>query len=179
LTNNFIGYSPGTVKTTDTIVVTATDSSTGLIYFVEVKNHCTQASLNYECEAVAGRDQVITSDYSAQMTDNGDNTYTYSTTVTRPGDITINVLKYTSGGAYSEFYTNLGSTGTNSYQNISTDINYNWGSGDVFPGNSDTVGAKFYFRVYAPASGPYTFYVTMDDAGYLEIDGNNIISVGS
>jgi hypothetical protein len=179
LNNNFIGYSPGTVKTTDTIVVTATDSSTGLIYFVEVKNHCTQASGNYECEAVVGRDQVITSDYSAQMTDNGDNTYTYSTAVTRPGDITINVLKYTSGGAYSEFYTNTASTGTRNNQNISTDINYDWGSGDIISGFSNNIGAKFYFKVYASASGPYTFYITNDDAAYLDINGNTIISLSS
>lgn len=45
------------------------------------------------------------------MTDNGDGTYTYNHTISRPGIITINVMRYAPGGAYIEWYTNRALTG--------------------------------------------------------------------
>jgi hypothetical protein len=110
------------------------------------------------------------------MTDNGDNTYTYSTTVARPGDITVNVLKYTLG-VYNEYFTSTDYSGTVAKQNISSDINFNWGTGDIFTGARDG-SANFYFRLLAPVTGVYYFYLSHDDNAELWINNNNILNVG-
>lgn len=111
------------------------------------------------------------------MVDNGDKSYSYSTTVARPGDITINVLKYTKGGAYTEYYLNQAGTGTHAYQDISREIDFRWNSGTIIYGKSDDVGIKFYFRLLAPASGTYYFYLTSDDITHLYIEGYLLYTV--
>jgi hypothetical protein len=126
-TNNFIAYSPATPYTDSVITVTVQDSSTGLIYFVTFANECTRASSNFACEATAARDQVVDSDYEIRMTDNGDNSYSATTTISRPGDVTYYVHKYTQGGVYNEYFSSFDWSGTSKKTNITSTLDHYWG----------------------------------------------------
>ena len=87
-----IGVTPLSPIVSTTITVTATDISTGLIYFIEVKNEWARKGTNFAWDPVLGQEQVITTNVNAQMTDNGNNQYSYTNSVVRPGKITISVI---------------------------------------------------------------------------------------
>jgi hypothetical protein len=175
-TNNFIAISPNPPYTTSVITVTVTDSSTGLIYFVTFANECTQATGNFACEATAGREQVLDSDYNElRMTDNGDNTYSATTTISRPGAFTYFIHKYTQGGVYNEYFSSLDWSGTNEKTNITATLDHSW-SGTIFNTYSDA-SANFYFKLLAPVTGAYYFYLSHDDYANLRINDNNILNV--
>jgi hypothetical protein len=175
-TNNFIAYSPAPPYTDSVITITTTDTSTGLIYFVTFANECTRASSNFACEATAGREQVVDSDYELRMTDNGDNTYSVTTTITRPGDVTLYIRRYTQGGVYNEYFSSFDWSGTSEYWNITSTLDHYWG-GIIFNTYSDA-SANFYFKIYTPVTGAYTFYLDHDDSADLWINNNNILNVG-
>ena len=84
------------------------------------------------------------------MTESPSGTYTYSTTVNRPGAITINVIKYTSGGVLLEYYSNPAMTGASQTNSREPTINFNWGTGNIFGGVFDNVGIKVIlnFKIY-------------------------------
>jgi hypothetical protein len=179
-TKIFIGYTPTIVYTTSTINITITDGSSGLLYFITFSNECTRATGNFACEATTGREQVVDSIYEIQMTDNGDGTYSATTTISRPGDITYYIRKYTQGGVYNEYFSTTNWSGTNGYINITSTLDHYWGGaiyGGVYSGVYDASG-NFYFKLYSPVTGAYTFYLDHDDSAYLWINNNNILSVG-
>ena len=104
------------------------------------------------------------------MTDNLDGTYTYNYTVSRPGQITVSILQYTLGGVYQEYYASNSFSGNNAYNStIPADINFNWGSGNIYPSRAIDVSAKFYFRFKAPITGIITFYILLDDVTTMSV----------
>lgn len=63
------------------------------------------------------------------------------------------------------------------YTTIVPDINFNWGSGQVFnSGRSEDVIVRFTGNISFPTSGNYQFYSPADDGTILQIDGVQIIS---
>jgi len=109
------------------------------------------------------------------MNDDGEGKYSYSYTVSRPGEITINVLKYTQNGVYGEYYPNKSWSGTHRHQNISGRLSLNWGGGNVYSNVYDNVGAKYFFKLRPPISGAYSLSMYVDDNGILKLDGNVIM----
>ena len=128
--------------------------------YVEVTNAWTKGN-NYEWVANVGRETVLSSDLVSQMTDNRDGTYTYSFSVSRPGQITISLLHYTLGGAYQEYFPNQSESGNNASNSTTSQINFAISSNDAYPGRSTTVSANFYFRFKAPITGTITFYINI------------------
>ena len=124
---------------------------------------------------MGGQQQVLNSDNAFPMVDNGGGTYTYTHTVDRPGEITVNIIKYTQGGVYSEFYDNLDFIGVNAHTTISSDLAFDWDWGDVYPGEQDDLAAKFYFRFKPPVTGTYQFSIDVDDVGIMDFDGSHIL----
>jgi hypothetical protein len=108
------------------------------------------------------------------MTSSG-GTYTYSTNVTRPGEVTINVIKYTQNQIYTEYYANQVWGGANSLVTLSSNVNFNWGTGAVFNGNIDHVSMVLAFKLYAPVTGTYTFETYTDDSTKLTLNGVQIL----
>ena len=112
------------------------------------------------------------------MTDNGDNTYSYTFTIGRPGKITVGVHKYSLGGVLGEYYSNTAVSGTSAYQTYHPFLYYNWGVGDVYPGRSDSLSAKYYFKLLAPTTGTYDFSIFHDDELKFIFEGTTVIDAG-
>jgi hypothetical protein len=105
------------------------------------------------------------------MNDNLDETYYYDFTLLLDGTVTIQVFLY-SDGAKTYFYDNVGWTAPYFYSQItSSQINFDWGSGDIRPGKSDNVTILYYMLLKPTDSGSYTFTTTSDDDTKLYLDG--------
>ncbi|CAI2380290.1 unnamed protein product [Moneuplotes crassus] len=166
------------LNTTTVIAGTAfkisVSDTTGYRYYAEIKNKCSFAG-NYECVATSGREQVVDSDVSAEMS-YASGVYSYTYTVTRPGDITINVIRYQSGGILYEYFPNRFGTGTRELTSYENDINVNYGTGIIYGTREDYASIKMHFRFQAPVTGTYTFWIDVDDDLLFYLDGNLIIS---
>mmetsp|Transcript_7226 Transcript_7226/g.8205 ORF Transcript_7226/g.8205 Transcript_7226/m.8205 type:complete len:113 (+) Transcript_7226:557-895(+) len=110
------------------------------------------------------------------MTDHLNGTYSYQFSVSRPGRITVSVLLYTVGGVYGEYYPNIAFSGNNGYNNITSQLNMNWGGGTIYSVYGDNVSSKYYFRVKAPTTDTFTFYLYSDDDSKLYIDNSLLIT---
>jgi hypothetical protein len=92
-----------------TISVTAKDSSGNRItiggetIYIHITNHCTRGA-NMAWNIVASTPSILASDITAQMTDNSDGTYTYTTSFSTQGRATIQILLLTIDGVSSTFY---------------------------------------------------------------------------
>ena len=127
---------------------------------------------------MAGQKLVINANVEARMTDNGNNQYSYTYSVARPGKITISVLKYVGGRIYQEYYPSTNVALLSDYSSYSTDINKDWGTGVLYNGRYDNVGIKSYFKLIPPVTASYTFTVNVDDSFKLWINSNLIINKG-
>ena len=121
---------------------------------------------------------MIDANFEARMTDNGNNQYSYTFSVSRPGKITISVLKYIGGRVFNEYYPTTDLTLNSDFFTYSPDLNLNWGSGVIYNGNSDNVGSKSYFKILAPTTGSYIFTVDVDDTFKLWINSGLVINKG-
>lgn len=106
------------------------------------------------------------------MVDNGDNTYSYSYTISRPGGVTIQVLQYLQGGVYFEWYPNTDLAGQPSGNEIVSTVSQDWAYGVVFNGLDQMTSAKVYFKINPPVSEIYNFEVSGDDLFKLYLDDN-------
>ena len=125
---------------------------------------------------MSGQEQVLDNSISFQMNDDGGGTYSYSYIIGRPGDVTVNILKYNQNKIYSEFYPNRARSGPSQYQNFSDDLSNDWGEGNVYNNVEDDVGAKYFFKLKPPVSGTYALSMYVDDEGILKLDGNTVMS---
>ena len=114
---------------------------------------------------------MLDASFSATMTDNSDGTYSYSTTIARPGKITVSVFRYAPGGAQFEYYANSGWSGLPDLIQTEPEINFSWGSGVIFGTWGGASSIRIYFRVKAPITGTVTFYLQGDYVTNLEIEG--------
>jgi cysteine-rich repeat protein len=168
----------GTIEafTSYTVNVDAKDSSGNSIstggetFMIEIRNKWALAS-NFDCIADGSAKQALTSVIYEIMTDLGNGTYTYSYSVLQSGEITVLVQLLSAGGVYSEWFENSNWSGVPSMTSVSSDINYDWGAGDVIPGIADFVSAKFYAKLKPPTTDTYTFYLIHDDGSKLELNG--------
>ena len=124
---------------------------------------------------MAGQEQVLADTRIFQMNYVGGDTYSYSFLVDKSGNITVNVIKYTQGGVYAEYYPNTSLTGDNEHQNITDDLINDWHTNIVFGSYDNQLGAKYYFRLKPPVSGNYDFSMNVDDTGKFILDGNTVM----
>lgn len=68
-------------------------------------------------------------------------------------------------------YNNAYWTAPATSSNLTLTFNYVWGLGYLTPSNFDYVSAKFKFRIRAPTTDTYTFYMISDDESSVFIDG--------
>ena len=73
------------------------------------------------------------------MTDNGDGTYSYSYTVTRPGIITVAILLYTQGGVFNEFFTSSDQSGNSVANGTWSNINLQTADNNYFYSGQGTL----------------------------------------
>ncbi|CAI2360768.1 unnamed protein product [Moneuplotes crassus] len=171
---------PATITTSDTITVTATDTDgAGQFYEISFNNECTVSAPGLTCTAVGGQEQVLDSSSTSSMTDNGDGTYTSTISVTRPGKITINVFKYTQGGVLVEYYSGTTYSGGVQHAEIKSDLNIDYGSGNLFGSTSNFASAKMYFKLKGPSTESITLQLEADDTASLSLDGSNVVSASS
>ena len=114
--------------------------------------------------------------FEALMTYNGDGTYSYNYTLSVIGKVSIWVILRNTGIVYGDFYPNYSLTGSPDVSNISTTIDYNWGSGVVVSGLSDLVSATFNSYLRPNVTDTYTIYWSMDNGADVYINGVAIIS---
>ncbi|CAI2364405.1 unnamed protein product [Moneuplotes crassus] len=167
--------SPAEITVDSAIIISAQDTNSGQIYYVEIKNKCTRNSPNYDCNSVVYQEQVLDNDIRRRMIFNGIDAYTYSFSSPRPGNITINVYKYTSGRIWTEYYPNKAMTGVSELQEYTSTINHNWGTGNIYNSKQSYIGIKFYFLLLAPATGTFTFSGDVDDDIIFKL-GNTVVS---
>ena len=104
------------------------------------------------------------------MTDNGDNTYTYSFTAEMPEDITINIAKYTQDSVYIEYYGNQYYEGPVMHNQSYPFIDIDWTTNNVYPRRKNDLSAKFHFLLKPPTTDIYTFQFDWDDTWELYLD---------
>ena len=123
--------------------MTAIDSySSTTKYYVQFRNKCTKSNTyDFNWVAVSGQENVL-SEFTAEMAWKGNNRYEYSYSVTRPGEITINVLKYRRGGVWAQFYAVSSWPGTPQHKDIFSSISKNWGSGYLYGSRKNSVWIK-------------------------------------
>lgn len=151
------GVNSLTAYDTVTVTVTAKDSgginigTGGETLTIEVHNECTLDSDYYWTE-VPGATQVLTSPLVANMTDNGDGTYSYSYSVDLDGIVTVFVYKesYITG----VFYDNVAFGGTSITKTITT---LTVAASDFNDNSLGTASAQFYFSLIVPETNSYTF----------------------
>lgn len=128
------------------------------------------------CEYDLTTVQVLDSDFTDTMTDNGDNTYSYEYTVDRPGEITIQVFSYVPEGVYSEWFDNYYWVPPYNFTEIRTNMTENFGFSSVNGLSKDKVTAKFYFGIKPPVDETYTFGGLGDNIFRVSLEGTQIIS---
>ena len=157
------------------VTVTAKDSTGidighgGDMFYIRISNECTPNS-DFTWTEVLGARQVLSSPIMTTMIDNRDGTYYYDYSVQLDGTITM-LIALKQNGAYSTWYDNNSWSGSPSVYNVSSTIDYNWGSGLITPTRSDLVTVVFSFFITVPISDAYTFYTTSDDDWSLYVDG--------
>jgi len=167
--------------------VIATSTAVDEVFFVEFRNSWsrtgTNPRINYAWDATTGRETVLDSDVSYKMIDNRDKTYSYNYTVDRPGDITINVIKYNLGKVYAEYYPNTAWSGNNNHRDNLTQIFFNSSSVWVYNNGSNDYNynawIKFYFRLSPPINASYTILGHSDESISLSINGTSFLSRSS
>ncbi|CAI2376582.1 unnamed protein product [Moneuplotes crassus] len=102
--------------------------------------------------------------------------YSYIYTVSRPGAITINVIRYRNGKILYEYFPNKSGTGTRDQISYESAINTDFGTGAIYGSRSGYASIKMHFRFFPPVTGTYTFYVDVDDELHFYLDGSLIIS---
>ena len=55
------------------------------------------------------------------------------------------------------------------------DLNFQWGMGPVTPNKSDYVSARWYFKLIAPYTENFTFFIDADATIRFYIDGQKIL----
>ena len=160
---------------TNRITVTAKDSTGtnighgGDTFYVNIFNQCIP-NFDFTWTEVSGARQVLSSPITTIMIDNGDGAYYFDYSVQLDGTITV-LVALKQNGAYSTWYDNDSWSGSPSVYNISSTIDYNWGSGFVTPTKADYVTAIFAFKIIAPKSDTYIFSTYSDDDCSLYLDG--------
>jgi len=69
--------------------------------------------------------------------------YTYDYLLQKAGKITVQVI-LSGPGIYSDYYANDAWSNPIAFTNIISDLNFNWGDGDVIPGHNNYVSAVYY-----------------------------------
>ena len=83
--------------------------------------------------------------------------------------------KSSSGGAYVEYFDNKSVSGAPVLaQKEMKDLNFQWGTGFVTPTQSDNVSARWYFKLIAPYTETFTFFIDADATIRFYIDGQKI-----
>jgi cysteine-rich repeat protein len=141
----------------------------------KIYNKCT-IGVDQLWNAVGGAKQVFVSNIEATMTDNGDGTYSYSYTPNQSGEVTVLVYLEDAPGVYAEHFANTGWSGDPAAVQSFTNINTNWGSGDIYPGRPNSVSSYFYTKLKAPVTGTYSFSLGSDDGSDLILDGVTKVS---
>ena len=124
---------------------------------------------------MAGQEQVIDANVEARMTDNGNNQYSYTYAVTRPGKVTISVLKYVAGRVYSEYYPTRDHTLLSDYNTYSSNINFYWGYGAIYNGRSTYLSALYYFKLLPPYTATYYFSSYVYDEVRFKLDSSMVV----
>ena len=158
--------------------MTAKDSSGnnvgygGNYFVVEIYNQWTLDSSN-NWNIVSGAKQTVSSTIKAQMTDNGDGTYSYSYSVQNDGAISIVIRMYTNSGISCTWYDNQSFSGSPALVNTISTINV------VGPptysssyGTSDSAfTAILSTKIKSPITGTLSFNIIEDNGWNLWFDG--------
>ena len=99
------------------------------MFYIIVNNQWV-VSDDYEWVEISGASQVISTTIEGWMTDKGDGTYTYSITIVNTGVITIQVLFYDQG-ILGIYYPNTLWSTPSTYNEATSILNNDWGTGDV------------------------------------------------
>lgn len=105
------------------------------------------------------------------MTDLGNGNYTYTFAVVFGGQVSIMVFLEKAAGVYGVYYNNNNFGGNPAYGEITTNINFNWGGGNVGPYLSDEVTAIFRSNLIPTISGTYLINMIHDDGAKFLFDG--------
>ena len=160
---------------TNRITVTAKDSTGANIghggdtFYVSIFNQCIP-NFDFTWTEVSGARQVLSSQIMTIMKDNGDGTYSFDYSVQLDGAITV-LVALKQNGAYSTWYDNNLWSGSPSVYNVSSKIDFNWGTGLITPTSSDHVTSIFTFKIIAPTSDTYILSTYSDDDCSLYVDG--------
>jgi hypothetical protein len=118
-----------------------------------------------------------------QMTDLGNGTYTGDFTVEQSGEISILIVLMNANGVHADFFNNRLWQNPIAYHEISPNVNYDWGNGDVIPGVADYLTAHFYTYIKAPKTETYTLDIVSDDGSNIYFDtqaiGNKLGTYGA
>jgi len=87
-----------------------------------------------------------------------------------PGEI-----RWLTGMFEGEYFANMTLSGSPALTRLDPEINFDWGSGEVFPGTWDLCSVRWTGEIEPAFTEAYTFYVNTDDGARLWLDDDLII----
>lgn len=165
---------PTPITAGDTLTVTVTGTTTPSTY-VNWNNHCTTSGDLFACTPVRGQEQVFDSDTEAQLSLVSGTTYSASTRVDRPGDVSVNLWHTEGSKIYAEYYPTQDFSGQPNFgEYLSSTLDYSFPS-EIYSGVSGDFSVAYTFMFTTTTAGNYTFILTSSHKSDLEIDGVKVI----
>jgi len=114
----------------------------------------------------------------ANVESSGSSTYTvtYSESVEVADVYIVSVFLLTNGGLFGRYWDNIWFTGTEAFDEIASEINFQWGSdAAITTYGTDYISARWEGKILPPYNETYKFYLFADDGARLWIDKQLII----
>lgn len=110
------------------------------------------------------------------MTDFGNGTYSGNFTLEQSGVASLSVFLLNPNGVHADFYDNNLWQDPIAYHEITPNINYDWGTGNIFSTSRDYVSAHFYTFIKAPTTETYIFDILSDDGSDFYFDTQLVVN---
>ena len=180
-----LDISPNPIKVDTPTTITVTSSSTGEYYYAIIRNKCTMKGIYWELDP--SHEEVIDNIHNAKwyentnlMIDNGDNTYTYTFTPTRPGEVVIFIKYYKFSGVHftssseEQFF-----NGPISRYGRKNKVDVEYADGVSFENWESYWSVMYEFSIIAPITGTVNLKISADAKAHFIYEEEPLVEIYS